>query len=221
MPSSADVGTIVSNDDVESFVPDFGTEPFPRAEELLILGVEAEVRRECGRDFASTSYSDEEYSISAPIIRDGLVIRHSTEFRLTQYPVTTFTSLKKVTARSTSTGLPSETETIARESYHVELSTGIVRILQPDKLDPFNIWPATGFPQGTAILLATYTAGNVPDDLKLLVLQIIARLHLQQKNKLWGRTSQAIDGLQNEYPDIAFTESELRKLSKFKKWLFA
>lgn len=221
MPSSADVGTIVTNDAIESFVPDFGTEPFTTAEETLILGVEAEVKRECQRDFVSTSYSDEEYTVPSPILRDGLVIRHSTEFRLKQYPVTTFTSLKKVTARSESTGLASTTDTIQRDTFHVELSTGIVRILKPDMFDPFAIWPGTGFPQGTAILLATYAAGNVPDDLKLLVLQIIARLHLQQKNKLWGRTSQAIDGLQNEYPDIAFTASELRKLQKFKKWLFA
>ena len=218
----AEVGVLVTDEEVSDFVHGWSAVgSFKNSEQILIQGVEAEVERECGRTFTSTTYTDEEYSIPEVIVRDSLVIRQATEFRLKQYPVTTFTALKKVTERSTVTGLATATETLAREGYHVELPTGIVRIIKPDKLDPFNIWPGTGFPQGTMILLATYTAGSIPKDLKLLVLQIIARLFIQQKNMLWGRTSQGIDGLNNTYPDIAFTESEMRKLHRFKKWHFA
>ena len=222
MPSSADIGTIVSDAEVISFVQDWSVEGnFTLAEEVLIRGVEAKVRRETGQDYVSSTHADEEHTIKAPITRDGVIIREGTEFRVNNFPVTSWTSLKKVTARDATTGDPSTTETIQRNSYHVELTSGIVRMISPDLLDEFDAWPSNGFPSGTMILLATYTAGNVPDDLKLLVLQILARLHLQQKNKLWGRTSQSVDGLQNNYPDIAFTQSELRAIKQFKKWHFA
>lgn len=223
MPDSAgDVGAIVTDAEVSGFIPSWSQDGnFSTAEELLVRGVEAEVQRECQRTFVATTYTDEEYSIAAPIIRDGIVIRRTTEFRVQQFPILEWTSLKKVTNRDTVTGLASASETLERHSYHVDRPTGIIRIVKPDNLDPFNILPGTGFPSGTMILLATYRAGDVPDDLKLLVLQIIARLHLQQKNNLWGRTSQSVDGLQNTYPDIAFTASESRKLAKFRKWIFA
>ena len=221
MPS-ADIGTIVSDAEVISFVQDWSTEGnFSRAEELLITGVEARVRRETGQDYSSAVVTDEEHTIKPPITRDGIIIRETTQFRVNNFPITIWTSLKKVTARDSTTGLPSTTETLQRNSYHVDMNSGIVTLISPDLLDEFDAWPSQGFPSGTKILLASYTAGNVPDDLKLLVLQIIARLHLQQKNKLWGRTNQSIDGMQNSYPDIAFTESEKRALRQFKKWHFA
>src|SRR3990167_9326818 len=110
MPS-ADIGTIVSDAEVISFVQDWSTEGnFSRAEELLITGVEARVRRETGQDYSSAVVTDEEHTIKPPITRDGIIIRETTQFRVNNFPITIWTSLKKVTARHPTTRLPSTTQ---------------------------------------------------------------------------------------------------------------
>jgi len=217
----ADIGSIVTDEEVSSFITGW-SQPgeFTKAEQALVKGVESEVEQETGRTFSVTTYTDEEYSIGPPVINAGIIVRETIAFRLNQYPVTTFTSLKKVTARDASTGLASATETLQRNSYHVEMSSGIVRMISPDLLNAFDVWPDSGFPHGTKILLATYTAGTVPDWLKLLVLRVIARLSIQQKNNRWGRTSESVDGLNNEYPDVDFTKGEMRTLMRAKKRVF-
>ena len=224
----ADVGSIATNDEVYSFCKASGwpsNGSFEPVHDILIKGVESEVAHVTGRTFPTGVKTDEEHSIPPAILRDGFAIGQTFEFQVKHYPITAWSSLKKVTGRDASSGAVSSSDTIQRNSYHVDLETGVVRMIDPSTLSLWDTYPGAGFPAGTKILLATYTAGyapaDIPDDLKLLVLQIIARLFIQQKNGLWGQTSQAIEGFQNNYPDVEFTKSEMGKLERFSKPVFS
>jgi len=81
------------------------------------------------------------------------------------------------------------------------------------------VYPVAVFPQGVANILATYNAGEIPYDLKLLVLKIITRMFTYQRNKRWGQSSISMEGTTVSYVDMALTHEEAGELQGFKRWL--
>jgi hypothetical protein len=227
------VGKIVSDDEVRAMIPLIKSIG-PR-ETFVIKAVEAQVKRHCRRDFAIQAYADEEYDIDTGELQyAGTPTINRRAFMLKQVPVTGFTSVKQVVSRSSETGAVASTETIARDAYWVDPTLGVVNLLEAitiystDTL--LNMGLVTSWPKGKAILICTYTAGYLyedlasdstlrtanavamPDDLKMAVIQIIDRyLHMSEQQLYHLQTQQG--EFANTTPVRGLTADEKRLLT--------
>jgi len=178
------IGTIITDDEVLALIP--GVSSIGVGEALLIKAAEEAVQKHCGRVFASTTYTDEEVDIEpGELGYAGSISVQRKNFFLAQAPVTTFTSIKQVLARSVTTGAPSETYVIPRNAYYVNMRLGIVTLVEPSyyvysENTLLNLGAMTSWPTGKAILLCSYIAGysvaNMPSNLKAAVLMALARM---------------------------------------------
>ncbi len=223
-----DVGAIVTNDEVTNFVSGIDTITDGSVEEIMVLAAEGLVEDYCQRSFSTQVHTDEEYDIPNELKIHNVVIRPYNELSLRDYPVDlseTF-EIKFVTARDETTGLPSNTTLIKRNSYVVDNEVGLVRVLA-NTLDvlTFPQLPRANsvfsFPEGFAEILVTYTSGftavNMPRNLKLAVLIAVARLHrLQQKGQWDVKLVTTEFGVTNLIRDM-LTPEELILLKQFKR----
>lgn len=189
-------------------------------EELLVNAVEDTVENYCQRKFESQIITDEEHSIGREAAWHGLVIKPANQFRLKQFPITTFTELKFVTERDETTGAPSQTTVITRNRYHVDLETGVVTLLERplDHLHTLGGNSFRSFPHGTAVLLATYTAGFVttPNDLKVAILQIIARISRMRSDDSFTETQVFSEFGSTMWNRVTLTKEEMLFLDSFR-----
>lgn len=225
-----DTGKIVSDQLVSSFVSKI-TLPIKTSEALIIQACEEVVQAFCKRIFAITQYVDKEYSIRVgEDVYSGMIVRRRRTLHLGQYPVTTFLSLKTVTARSESTGEVSESYTIPRNAFYVNRDTGMItligsllnvsypsQVMYSDFLAPFA---TSSFLEGTANILATFTAGyteaTMPKALQLAVLQIIARQYVLMEREGWLLESVTTDFGSTVYKRVTLTPEEELMLTPFK-----
>lgn len=208
-----DVGTLVTDVEVQNFLPGVPSVSADAKIPTIIKAVEAAVRKATGRQLLSATYSEEEYSIRPPRYAAGLPQKYSSTIQLKEYPVTTFTSLKVVGSRNASDGLVASSTTLDKNVYNVDTVSGIIRLynmftpqaailLQNDLLST-----SSSFQTGVAIMLATYTAGYaaaaIPFDLKEAILITIAYhwqmragdgWHLSSKESHIGTTTYARNG---------------------------
>ena len=217
---NADIGQIITDAEAHAFI-----DGFAQADEivqtLLIRGVEAKIIRRTGQKLVNTTITDEEISIAPETVRDGIVINPRTEWRVRYSPILTWTSLKAVTARNESSGAVSASDVLQRNSYHVDLPSGIVRLLNQPGVQPFEIYPSQSFPTGIKNLLASYTTGllsvGAPYDLKLLALKIVARLFLQQKNNRWDSSTMSFGDTSVTFLNVEFTKGEEGDVDMFRR----
>lgn len=222
----ATAGKLVKNEEVSAFV---GTiDEFAVREAIIVKAAERIIDNALDRVLFETTYTDEEYDISLEASWGGIVQRPSNIILLKQFPVTTFTSLKVVTDRDKTTGLPSSTTTLNKNEYNVDTDAGIITLYettfaQSDRLFPSFINPNSlqSFPAGVARLLATYVAGytekTVPDDLKLLVLQMVARIHRLAKDNHFNVSAIQSDFGVTTLLRTMFTPEELVILKSHKR----
>ena len=182
----ADAGKLVKNSEVSAFI---GTvDEFKIREEIIVKAAEKIVDDVFDRTLFKTTYTDEEYDVPLELTWGGIPQRPANVIRLRQLPITTFTSLKVVTARDATTGAVSASTTLTRNEYYVNLVNGIITLFETsfastDRLFPsfINANSLQSFPAGVARALATYESGytekTVPHDIKLLILQIVGRMH--------------------------------------------
>lgn len=202
----ADISEIVPNQAFLAFVPQAGSieENSPNAE--LIRGIEAMVYSELGINgitLAKQTYTDEEIHVERPdLLWDNMLTRSQQKLVLRNKPVISFTELKVVESRKASDGTPDVTTVVPRNAYHVD-KYGIITLLQPyqpiyqlGQVYQTAIFGWLTWPKGRAVMLATYEAGidldttNPTADartrlLRLLILQMFARLQQMQKQNLW------------------------------------
>lgn len=116
--------------------------------EMLINQATDYLETKCGRRFASTTYTEQEY--------DG---NGTVELKLQQFPVITFTTLQKNRATDNS----DDWETVDTDDYWVENETGIIT-------------KTSKFYKGKFNYRATYTAGyaTIPYDLQYACLTIVS-----------------------------------------------
>jgi hypothetical protein len=230
----ANVGTFATDAEYSVMVPGFpqpgeyGQTGSIDRPSILIRCVEAAIRREVNLPDAAETVTGDEYSIEWPQVQDGVIINRQTSFMLRRSPISEFTGLRIVGSRDPITGAVLTSTTIPRNSYHVELDTGIVRELTWSLMQgyPFPIWPGGGFPSGTMILQADYktATGQATDDLsqqvKLVCFMAVARLFKQFENNRWDIASMSMDGQSITYIDVQFTKQELGHLSGMKRPVF-
>ncbi len=138
---------------------------------LLITAVGKSIETYCGRTFASTVFTNEEY--------DG---GGTKELRLKNYPVTTFTKLERNKAEDNS----DDWEEIDSEDYWVDLNSGIITrssgFLDFEPTEEEGLSSDSYF-WGKSKYRATYTAGfaTVPTDIQLAVLISVADLYSRGK----------------------------------------
>lgn len=116
--------------------------------EMLINQATDYLETKCGRRFASTTYTEQEY--------DG---NGTVEMKLQQFPVITFTTLQ----RNRATDNSDDWETVDTDDYWVENETGIIT-------------KTSKFYKGKFNYRATYAAGyaTIPYDLQYACLTIVS-----------------------------------------------
>ncbi len=193
----ANAGKLVTDDDVADIV---GTiDQLSEPETIVVKAAESMVDNALDRILFKATYTDEEYDIATELAWAG-VVRPVNRFRLLQYPVTTFTSLKAVNDRDKTTGAITASTTLNKNEYHVKTLNGEITLYQTTFSSSDRLWPSllnanslASFPGGTARMIATYTAGytdaTVPFDLKFLILQLVARLHRLMKDNYFTVTA--------------------------------
>lgn len=195
---------------------------------LVVRSVEAAVQRECGRTFIETTYTDESVDIDpGEIKRYDMPVNYRLKFRVKQYPISTWTSLKQVTSRSPSTGQVLTSSVITRDAYYVDLRTGIVTLLETISaysLDTtLNSGLLTSWPSGVNVLLASYVAGykaaDIPADLQEIILRVIARIWHQFDTQGFNTSSSSGEMGTTSYINVHFTEDDLKRLRPFKRWV--
>lgn len=182
----ANAGKLVTNAEVSGFV---GTiDEFKIREEIIVKAAEKIVDNIFDLTLLLTTYTDEPYDVKLELVWGSIVQKPANIIRLLQLPVSTFTELKVVTDRDKTTGAVISSTTLNKNEYFVKLSSGIITLFETsfaasERLFPSFINPnsLSSFPAGVARLLATYVAGydekTVPHDIKLLILQIVGRMH--------------------------------------------
>lgn len=221
-----DIGTLVTDAEIFSFAHGTWSQVgnFNDAEKVIIRGVEAKLKRACGLDFISDEFT-EDITIELAPRQDGFLVFQRDRFVLRRPPIQTFEELLWIIERDATTGLPTQTAVIPRNSYVVDMDTGLVRLqTAPIPLSSFDVYPMVGFPEGIAIMQASYTgfSATVPADLKLLAIKIMVRLHGVWRNHRWGQTSVAgPEGSSSEYPDVFLTADESGELDMFRTGFFA
>jgi hypothetical protein len=172
--------------------------------ELLVLGVESWLKEETGRAFEQATYTDEAYDIGQR--QDSII--------LTDYPVTTFTSLKRVDSLA-SDGTPDTTTTLDADTYATYTDEGIVRLRSG--------YFSTGLKKYLLTYVAGYTTTQITNNSaaevriwKQLELGIIAREYgLAKKNKRHLRSISFGDESNTFQFDLDFMQQRL--LNKLKR----
>lgn len=228
----ANVGTFATDEEYAVMVPGFKKAGEFGAgidrESILIRGVESAIRREINIPTSGETIVGDEYSIDWPRVQDGVIVDRQTSLMLRRSPIKEFTALRIVGSRDPSTGAVLTASTLPRNSYHVELETGIIRELTWTLMEGFllMLWPAFGFPSGTMILLADYktetaqATGDVAQQVKLVCFMAVARLYKQFQNNRWDVASLSIDGTSTSYIDVQWTKQELGHLQGMKRPVF-
>jgi hypothetical protein len=235
-----DTGQILTDAEVGSIPgwPPVGS-GWPVLNALIIRGVEAEIIRQGNLQIAGQTYTREPYTIEPPVRHDNVVTHPKDVVLLRHAPVLTLTGFKLeiVSERDATTGEPSIVSDLPRNSYGINLSSGIVRLFYSVPLDPSifpyplvndpaGMWPFAGsFPPGVDNLLATYTSGlaTVPADLKLLALMVMARTWKKFQNQDWEVAAMSMSGGaggSTTYLNVEFTERELGILRRFQRGYF-
>jgi hypothetical protein len=213
----SDAGKIVTNQEVVDFVTNITAILDPQA--LLIQAVEATVEEYCQRTFALTEYEDEQIAIrNGQYGFDDYVTKRRLEFLVKNYPVTEWTSLKMITGLDSEGALQS-TE-LSRGSYFVDTKVGRVTLIYG--IPVTNAYALRSWPTGAPSLLAHYTAGfdsdEMPPNLKLGVLMIMARISGLADVKGWSLTT---FGSQFTTPTtlkrVMLTDEEKMALSPFRR----
>lgn len=234
----ADVGSIVTDAEVLALVPTIKT--IDTRAKLIIQGAERAVTRHCKRSFASApvAYSSESIDIfPGSIFYDMQVVQPRLEFRVKHYPVSQWNSLKHVTARDATTGQPTPEGLvlIPRDSYVVDLETGIVHMIStawtmwmPEAIWALGMQQQSVWPAGIDIMRADYIAGVNGSseataveiaDLKLIVMRVIARVWTQFDQNTLNIASRSGEFGNDSYVNVILTEDEKKALNPFKKWV--
>jgi hypothetical protein len=179
--------TIVTEKEAVLWCPGLSTLADDTPEHLLLLMVEQSVKTFLDRPLESTPYV-QDVDVKDEIAWHDILIRGRDTFLTLDYPVTTWTSLEKVVSRDPVTGEPDDLQVIPRDSYHVKLSSGVVRLLRP--LQDIELRPQFSFPTGVAAMRATYVAGfdtteDIPADIKAATLMRFKRFHALMKAGDW------------------------------------
>lgn len=213
----ADVGTIVTDQEVKDMIP--GIADVEGKSRLIILGVEDAVQRHCREVFLSTVYTRESIDVDRGEIRraDQVVIpKH--DIPLKHGNMTVFTSLEQVTALDPTTGAPSAYATVSRDAFHVDMELGSIHLLSTISSysgeSLVNAGLLTSWPQGKGVMVATYTAGfaaeDMPAALKLGVLSVIGRQWQMFKHQ-WMH----MEGSSGDLENITLKRVELTAEEKF------
>lgn len=226
----ADIGVIGTDQEYALMVAGFkGAGDFGSIskEAIIIRTVEAALRREMQFPLDAETVTNEEYSIEFPIIQNDVMISRRTSFMLRRAPIASWDALKIATARDATTGAVSSTQTLPRNSYHVELSTGLVRELNWTLIQGFllQLWPEFSFPAGTMNLLASYHIAAISGDIsaaaKAVAFMAANRLFKKFQNNSFDVMSISIDGMSTTYLSKGFfTDMELSLIKPFKKGVF-
>ncbi len=222
----ANSGRLVTDAEVSGFVSTISS--IAIKEQVIIRAAEDIVDNALDRVLFEETYTDEEYDINAEMMWGGVLQKPSNRFRLLQYPVTTFTELKAVNDRDKTSGAVTSSTVLSKNEYHVKLRNGEVTLFETVFTSSDRLWPSlvnanslASFPSGTARLLATYKAGytltTVPQDIKLLILQLISRYHrLSVDNHFNVSTVESSFGISNLLRTM-FTPEERVILNSYKR----
>lgn len=204
----ADSSKYVTNKEVQDFIPALKDSPVTSGspQDLIIKAVDAVIDQYLAKTFrivlvSQTIEFEDIHVETGEICWDGIVTMPRRDIFLRYRPVTEFTSLRMVLSRNPTDGKPLDTSIIARETYYVDMDTGIVSLLAPiiNSVYPYVM---TSWPQGVAILQASYKAGvdivtssdTALNALKLAELQIIARIFAFQNRQSHHVSSVSADG---------------------------
>ncbi len=223
------ISTIVTNDDVTNFIPTLSVLTTDSREEIIVKAAEATIENYCNRTFKTLPHVDEEYDVDRELRIHRVVIRPYNIIRLIDYPVDlseAFTA-KFVTERDQTTGLPSASTVINRNSFNVEASTGIIHLYRNTSLSN-QVLPGfsssnsvISFPEGVARILFTYTSGfseaNIPYDLRMGMLMLVARLLKLSESGKWSESSVQTEFGITTNLRVQLTNEEMFFLKKFKR----
>jgi len=232
----ANVGQILTDEEVGSIPGWPKGSTMPILAQLVLRGCEAEIIRAAQLQIKETQRTREPYTIEPPVRRDNIVTHPKDMFILRNAPVKTLDGfmLEVVQAREPQTGAVTLASELPKSAYGVDLVTGIVRLYYsvpldpsvwpyPLSLDPNNMWPFAGsFPPGVDGLLATYISASaeIPDDLKLIALMVVARTWKRFQNQDWEIASTSLAGSSTAYLNVQFTNRELGTIRKFQRGVF-
>jgi len=211
-------GTIVTEKEVVAFCPGLDTLADDTPEALLLPMIEDSVKEFLRRELTTTPYV-QEVDIKDEIIWSDILIKSRDTFLTQDFPVITWTKLEKIVSRDKITGLPDQLLLIPRDTYHVKLVSGIVRLLRP--LQDIELRPQFSFPIGVASMQATYTAGfanlaAIPAPVKLGVLMRFKRFLAMMKGGDWNlKMVVNPQGGQTTYFRIDWTPEEMSVLQPF------
>lgn len=183
--------TIVTEKEAVLWCPGLNTLADDTPEHLLLVMVEQSVKTFLDRPLKSTPYV-QDVDVRDEIAWHDILIKPRDTFLTLDYPVTTWTSLEKVVSRDPTTGDPDDLQVIPRDTYHVKLSSGVVRLLRP--LQDIELRPQFSFPIGVAAMRAKYVAGfatasDIPADIKAATLMRFKRFHGLMKAGDWNLKS--------------------------------
>jgi hypothetical protein len=215
-----DAGRIVTDDEVIDFVPNITEISTTTA--LVIRAAEEAAEDYCRCSFLHAAYTDDPVRVRASEIRTlGRPLHRVVNCIIRNVPITRFDALKTVSAYDATTGRPSVTALVPRDAYHVEPRSGIVTLRSTFVSSEISASLFTSWPQGRDALLATYLGGytrdKLPAQLKLAVLQIIARISLLQEKQAWHLDSVSTDFGTTTYKRVDLTDEEKRDLNRFRR----
>jgi len=226
----ADSSKYVTNKEVQDFIPSLKDSPVTPGspQDLIIKAVDAVIDNYLSTNFRivltpQTVEWEDIHVETGQLSWDGIITQPRRELFLKYRPLTEFTSLRMVLTRNPADGKPLETSTVPRESYYVEMPTGIISLLAPliNQVYPFAM---TSWPMGVAVLQASYKAGlsiaqaaeGITSSLKLAELQIIARIFAFQNRQSHHISSVSADGAgQTAFLRVTLSEEDKLFLGTF------
>lgn len=242
MPDNA--GRFISNDQVLSFVKTLSDkdeiEP-GGSEEIIIQGAEEALETELGRDLTRQVYTDEQHILRSGTRWDGFIVNPVEYIRLKNYPMDLAEpiSVRLIHSRDEDGKILEFTE-LEKNRYIVKENAGIIRLYSSS----FQVFDASlsylsryaGHRSiGPYELLCTYTAGYytladpAPDDvtptreqlfpaqLKLFLLQYIARMHRMTVEGYWSLQQIKGELGSDMILRVPLTPEERRLINKFKR----
>lgn len=195
------LSSFVEDADISGFIEDFPTISAADRRQLRIAkGMDQMFRKELGRTYTTASFT-EILSVHRELSWQGQIQRPVSIIQLSEYPVTSFTSLEQITAFD-ATGAVSATSTFSKSEYYVDLNSGIVSLLgllpESDvvRIELTGMNSSWSFPYGVASVQAKYIAGYassaIPDDIKMAWLIEFSRYWKINRQNKWAEEN--IDG---------------------------
>ena len=180
-------GTIVTENEVVAFCPGIDTLADDTPDGILLPMIEASVKDFLKRDLTATDYVTD-ISVKRELVWHHVLIQPRDTFFTEDFPVNTWTKLEKVVSRDDLTGDPDQLQLIPRDTYFVDLKSGVIRLLR--SLQDIELRPVFSFPTGVASMIATYNAGfavdSVPPAVKLVTLMRFKRFKAMMDQAAWN-----------------------------------